>query len=258
MATVHGWLGRKACRKRELQSLAGLLQYASTVIRPGRCFLHRIYKTCELVSRPNHWVCLNAEVRSDLVWWHTFAQDWNGSSLLFPYYQSNPDEIVYSGAAGNWGCGAWSDTCWLQAEWVGPIQGDAIHAKEFIPIILLLQLGVLHGKAKWYTVQHGQSGSGGSYECWICRLMQLMRCLVFLAATFEFWFTAFHIAGECNQIADAISHNHMSRCFALAPWLQNDPCFVPQALINSVLHSAPDVWVSSDWAKQFKHSLNRH
>ena len=119
----------------ELQSLVGLLQHASTVIRPGQRFLHRIYKTCKLGSRPNHWVRLNAEVCSNLVWWHTFAQDWNGFSLLFPYYQSNPNKIVYCDAAGNWSCGAQLDTCWLQVEWVGSLQGDAIHAKEFILMI---------------------------------------------------------------------------------------------------------------------------
>ena len=186
LATVRGWLGRKACRKRELQSLAGLLQHASTVIRPGRCFLHRIYKTCELASRPSHWVCLNAKVHSDLVWWHTFAQDWNGFSLLFPYYQSNPDEIVYSDAAGNWGCGAWSDTRWLQVEWAGPLRGDAIHAKEFIPIIFAAATWGSGWKGK--VVQFITDNQAvvevinAGYARDAC-LMQLMRCLVFLAAT---------------------------------------------------------------------------
>ena len=36
--TIENWLGRKACTKRELQSLAGLLQHACKVVRPGRSF----------------------------------------------------------------------------------------------------------------------------------------------------------------------------------------------------------------------------
>ena len=35
--------GRRTLTKRELQSLTGLLQHASTVVRPGRAFLQRLY-----------------------------------------------------------------------------------------------------------------------------------------------------------------------------------------------------------------------
>ena len=36
------WCSQKACRKRELESLIGVLQYACKVIRPGRSFLRRL------------------------------------------------------------------------------------------------------------------------------------------------------------------------------------------------------------------------
>ena len=41
-ATVAEWLGRKAGRRRELESLVGLLQHAARVVRPGRRFVRRI------------------------------------------------------------------------------------------------------------------------------------------------------------------------------------------------------------------------
>ena len=37
------WQGRKTATKRKLQSLAGKLQHAAKIVRPGRCFIHHIY-----------------------------------------------------------------------------------------------------------------------------------------------------------------------------------------------------------------------
>ena len=39
---VQEWIGRKATRRRELESLLGLLQHAAKVVSPGRRFVRRI------------------------------------------------------------------------------------------------------------------------------------------------------------------------------------------------------------------------
>ena len=41
-AVITEWLGRKAGRKREMESLVGLLQHTAKVVRPGRRFVRRI------------------------------------------------------------------------------------------------------------------------------------------------------------------------------------------------------------------------
>ena len=38
-------------------------------------------------------------------------------------------------------------------------------------------------------------------------LMSLLRCLVFCAAKYNFWFTGVHIPGTENTLADALSRN---------------------------------------------------
>ena len=40
--TVGEWLGRKAAKKRDLESLLGLLQHAVKVVRPRRRFVRRL------------------------------------------------------------------------------------------------------------------------------------------------------------------------------------------------------------------------
>ena len=80
---VSHWLQRrKACKKRELQSLVGLLNHACKVVRPGRLFLRRLVETMETAKHAVHWVRLNTSFRSDLVWWSNFIEDWNGTSML--------------------------------------------------------------------------------------------------------------------------------------------------------------------------------
>ena len=48
---VEWWLGRLAGTKKELQSLAGHLQHACRVVRPGRCFLRRLFELIAVARR---------------------------------------------------------------------------------------------------------------------------------------------------------------------------------------------------------------
>ena len=41
---LRQWRGKKACTKRELQSIIGSMSHACKVVRPGRAFLRRLYR----------------------------------------------------------------------------------------------------------------------------------------------------------------------------------------------------------------------
>ena len=77
--TVKEWLGKKARRRRELESLLGLLQHAAKVVGLERCFVRRIIQLMASVQDRNRFVRLNAEMRSDLCWWHKFLSKWGGN-----------------------------------------------------------------------------------------------------------------------------------------------------------------------------------
>ena len=80
-ATKMEWLlselqqawGMRTLTKRELQSLTGLLQHASTVVRPGRAFLQRLYALQCWLHPQSYNVRLNLVARADIVWWHMFV-----------------------------------------------------------------------------------------------------------------------------------------------------------------------------------------
>jgi hypothetical protein len=77
---LHEWGDRKACTRKELESLIGLLNHACKVVRPGRSFLRRMIDLLHAVHRPPAStvpIRLNRGFRSDLAWWDTFITSWN-------------------------------------------------------------------------------------------------------------------------------------------------------------------------------------
>ena len=76
------WLDRKHCNKRELESLAGKLQHACRVVRPGRCFMRRLYALISCEGRKSRLLRLNRECQADIWWWHAWLAEWNGVSTM--------------------------------------------------------------------------------------------------------------------------------------------------------------------------------
>ena len=80
---VLTWCRKKECRKRDLLSVIGVLSHAYKVIKAGRSFLIRLIDLSKAAKRPEHFIRLNRQAKSDLEWWLTFANSWNGVSMMF-------------------------------------------------------------------------------------------------------------------------------------------------------------------------------
>lgn len=148
--TLRELVGKKACSRRNLESLIGLLNHACKVVRPSRSFLRRMLDLLmgsARTSRHGGLVRLNKAFRADLAWWREFVAEWNGvgftpfTPLLRPH--STPVELV-SDASGTWGCGAFWGTHWFQIQWSTCISRLPIAAKELLPIIVGCAIWGLH------------------------------------------------------------------------------------------------------------------
>ena len=128
-ALLRDWQGRKPATKKEMQLLAGKLQNAAKVVRPGRCFVRHIYDLTSVRGGQNQRVSLNQQIRSDIQWWLTFMDAWNGISLFWKSRCSTPDIQVQSDASGSWGCGALTKDKWLSFPWPDPLQELSIAHK---------------------------------------------------------------------------------------------------------------------------------
>lgn len=81
------WRGRKACQKRELLSLIGVLSHACKAVRAGRSFLCRLIDFSMVAKKPDHYLRFCREARSDIEWWFQLSARWNGISIMRTHRQ---------------------------------------------------------------------------------------------------------------------------------------------------------------------------
>lgn len=252
------WKTKRSCTKRDLLSLIGHLQHACRVVRPGRTFLRRIITLSTYPKELHHHVRLNAAFRSDLQWWATFLEEWNGVSMMIQDRHMSPQAIVTSDASGNWGCGAFnSDSEWFQLQWPSSWKGVHITVKELVPIVVAC--------AVWGKQWQGKSircncdnaavvaivNSGRSKDALV---MHIMRCLFFFQAVFSLSIHAVHLAGKRNVAADSLSRNKLSLFHQQVPTASPQATPLPEELLNAVIHHRPD-WTSETWKVWFNSTL---
>lgn len=253
---LQRWQSKKRCTKRDLQSLLGLLQHAAAVVRPGRTFLRRLYDLVPTAKAANHHLYLNAAARSDLAWWMSFIEGWNGLSLLL---SQQPHHVVVSDASGHWGCGAYCDHSWFQLCWHGtPMQDESIMVKELIPVVIA---SAIWGR-QWigHTVQCKCDNEAvvaviTSRTSKNVPVMHLLRCLFFFEATFNFAIKAMHLPGATNELADDLSRNRLSLFLQKSPQMDPEPHRIPPELRDLLF--TPIDWTSQHWRCRFSAILTQ-
>ena len=257
ISLLQEWQGKKACRKRELLSLIGLLSHASKAVRSGRTFLRRLIDLSMTVKRPDRMVRLNQAARSDLEWWRRHCESWNGRALMLPKKERGQEWQVSleSDASGSWGCGAIWGAKWLQVQWQG-LEGVAelnITIKELLPIILAAAIWGRGWAGKLVRARCDNMAVVAVLETRTSKerdVMHLLRCLAFLEAGGSFQLVASHIRGEHNSRADAVSRGRLREFFTLHPQAEGQQTAVPAELVDLLLGSKPD-WSSVNWTRQW-------
>ena len=134
---VGQWKSKQACTKRDLLSLIGKLAHAAKIVKPGRTFLRRMLDVAHSVSDLNHHVKLKGEFKSDLAWWESFLEVWNGQSMMEALHHSQaPAAIWHTDASGAWSCGAfWGGKGrWIQVKWDTEWLSKALQSKKCFPL----------------------------------------------------------------------------------------------------------------------------
>ena len=90
---LSDFLKRKRVTLKEVQSLTGLLNFACSVIVPGRAFLRCLIDLTIGVRSPKFSIRLTRSVREDLKVWLSFLSQYNGKSLFLPDVWNNSDKL---------------------------------------------------------------------------------------------------------------------------------------------------------------------
>ena len=253
---LEQWSSRRSCRRRELESLIGLLHHAARVVRPGRSFLHRLISLLRGRRNDAKYIRLNSEARADIWWWLVFAKLWNGVSIC-PAVGS-PQVFLTSDASGSWGCGAFSGNEWFQFQWTSE-HGFEEHItfKELFPIVLAVMVwgrewAGLHlhcscdNEAVVHVVASRYSRSSD--------VMHLLRCLFFFEAHYAMHISASHVPGRNNSLADDLSRNRLSSFLSQAPQMSPRPAPLP-LLAPDLLFDVRATWSSPAWINLLRATL---
>ena len=88
---------------KDLDSLVGLLSFASKVFIPGTSFLRRFY---DALSKGTPFIHLTISMKQDLQWWYAYLDHWNGIHILRSA-ASRKTFHAYTDASGSYGMGGY-------------------------------------------------------------------------------------------------------------------------------------------------------
>ena len=237
--TLSEWSSRTSCNATELQSLIGTLAFASRVVQSGRPFLRRMIDTLKQPrdaravvpvvgsAIANHKsahkrhrsrscrIHLTSEFHSDLRWWSSFINDWNGLSIWYDDIWTDSSTLQLSTDSNRVGFGAACGSSWFYGRWDKQqlAAADRVHTVS-VPYLELYAL-VLSAS----TWGHLWCGKRITFLC-DCKpivdtlqhsttrnqhLMSLVRCLHYIAYQHSFTFRCTHLSSRANAVADALS-----------------------------------------------------
>ena len=254
---IQAWLGKKSCTKRQLLSLIGYLQHASTVVKSGRTFLRRMIEASKRSGHLDAPMRLNAEFRCDVIWWSLFLEKWNGISIISSLCKLPVDQIITSDASGSWGCGAFSGNKWFNMSWVTcrAMEKSHISVKELLPIVISLAVWADSMQGKHIRCRCDNAAVVAMINKKSSKhlpAMHLLRCLFFICARSGITVSAEHLPGWRNKAADALSRNNPKLFFeeVAVTGMSLQPTPMKPALLAVLVDRNPN-WLSADWSRSF-------
>ncbi|KAK3107485.1 hypothetical protein FSP39_015569 [Pinctada imbricata] len=192
----------------ELQSLIGLLNFACSVVIPGRTFLRRLIDLTRGIQKPHHFRRLNSKARADIQAWLIFIKHFNGKALILEDKWYTSSHLNLHTDASNIGFGGTFQTQWFYGSWNYEWTDLHITVKELFPIVLALELYsyiiennciefFLDNMAVVHIINKQTSKDPV--------IMKLVRRLVITALKHNILFKATHIPVTTNIASDKLS-----------------------------------------------------
>ena len=233
---IHYMKHRKKVTLQELQSLIGLLNFACSVVVPGRTFLRRLIDLTCGVKCPNHYIRLNKEARADLETWAYFIDHFNGKSVFLDKQWISTDHLCLStDASGSVGCAAVFGSDWFAEKWPQSMASHQICIKELFPIVLALEIWATRLQNKKVLFLSDNMAVVTVINKKSCKdkvLMRLLRRLVCVSLKFNVHVRAKHVPGKLNTLADQLSRFNFQEALLSAPHLSRNPTEIPSRLFH--------------------------
>ena len=139
---ISAFLTRRKVSLQEIQSLTGLLNFACSVVVPGRAFLRRLIDLTIGVRHPHFQIRLSREVKAVLNVWQKFLSGFNGRSFFLSDDWHDSHQLqLYTDASGTLGFGAVFRKNWCYGEWPDSWRLRNIAFLEFYPSVKFAPVG---------------------------------------------------------------------------------------------------------------------
>ena len=208
---LQGFIHRKRASKRQLQALAGRLSWAAGVVKGGRVFLRRIFNQINVLKHVSHKAKLSKAVIEDPLWWVNFLQTFNRKSALL---EAMPIDCVFTDACDDAAGGVFGAD-WFYTNWTRDIpqaQNLHINEKEVLAVVVAAHRWAPFWANKRIIIRSDNITTVASINKCTSRndfIMQCLRKLFWLGATFNFHLTSRYVQGHLNVAADAASRLHL-------------------------------------------------
>ena len=186
-----------------------MLNFACSVVVPGRAFLRRLIDLTVGIHSSYHYVRINREVKADLKVWQSFLTGFNGRFFFIEdlLYSSAKLEL-YTDAAGSLSFRAVFASKWCYGKWPDNWLHQNIAMLEFYPVVLNLYLRgdqmrnrcilfLTDNEALVYVIN--------KQSCKNKNLMFFVLKLVLVCLHNDILFKAKHVRGVYNTLADSLS-----------------------------------------------------
>ena len=201
--------------------MSGLLNFACSVIKPGRAFLRRLIDLTVGIRSPHHLIRLNKEVKEDLKVWLSFLTEFNGRSFFIDDVWQNSSKLsLYTDASGALGFGTIFGSRWCYGKWPSDCAYCNIAILEFYPIVPSLYLWgheMSNQCVLFFTDNEALVHVINKQSCKDKPLMRFVRKLVSICLQHNIVFKAKHIPGIYNHLADSLSRLQVLTFRRLAP-----------------------------------------
>ena len=132
----------KTVSVREVQSLAGSLNFACSVVAPGRPFIRRIYQTTWGLksNQPDFRVKVSAGMKDDLKVWLTFLEQYNGVTMFLPNDPVLDYDLGVFVASSLTGFGVVCGAKWVSQRWPKGWKEASPLTKHLYPVMVLVHM----------------------------------------------------------------------------------------------------------------------
>ena len=183
---------RHRASKRQLQGLAGKLNWTCRVVYGGCTFLRRILDTMSSMRSASVRCLLECGSHEDLNWWVQFLAVFNGRQLLLD--STLVVDVQTDACFEAAGAYFYDDWVYLNFGMESPELSDLhINHKEALAVVVAAE--------RWASINKGSTRNSF--------VMNWLRRLFWLSAIYNFRITARYIEGADNVIADAILRMHI-------------------------------------------------